>query len=147
MPEVTSLRIRAFIPADYAAARALWERTAGVGLNESDSEAAIASFLDRNPGQSAVATTANGELIGAVLCGHDGRRGYLHHLAVDETYRGQGGARNLIEFCFARLAADGIPRCNIFVYEENGEGTKFWLHNGWYEATWLTLQKRVEAGE
>lgn len=140
------LRIRAFVSSDYAAARALWERTEGLGLNESDTETAVAMFLDRNPGHSAVATTASGEIIGAVLCGHDGRRGGLHHLAVDEAHRGRGIGRSLVEFCFARLAADGIPRCNIFVYEENRDGTKFWLHNGWHEATWKTLQKRVESG-
>ena len=143
MPSSSTIRIRPFVAADYHRARALWERTEGMGLNESDTEACVESFLRRNPGLSAIATTADDELVGAVLCGHDGRRGYLHHLAVAPAYRGQGIGKALVEFCFARLAAAGIPRCNVFVYEDNGDGTKFWLHNGWNEVTWKTLQKRI----
>jgi N-acetylglutamate synthase len=139
----TDPRIRPFARDDYAAACRLWERTPGVGLNESDTKEAVVRFLERNPGLSAVLPGAGGELIGAVLCGHDGRRGYLHHLAVDEAHRHQGIARALVDYCFARLAADGIPRCNIFVYDENGDGMAFWLYNGWAEVTWKTLQKRV----
>jgi putative acetyltransferase len=143
MRAALDIGIRVFDAADYRAARALWERTAGLGLNESDSEAAVARFLRRNPGFSAVATTPDGAVIGAVLCGHDGRRGFLHHLAVAEAYRGRGVGKRLVEFCFARLAAEAIPRCNVFVYEDNGEGIAFWLHNGWNEVTWKTLQKRL----
>jgi len=138
------IRIRVFEPDDYAAACQLWARTPGIGLNESDGEEAVAKFLARNPGSSFVATAPDGALVGAVLCGHDGRRGYLHHLAVDEAHRGRGLARELVARCFARLASDGIPRCNIFVYEDNGSGTAFWLHGGWAEVTWKTLQKRVD---
>jgi putative acetyltransferase len=143
MSRTTTVSIRAFAAADTPRARELWERTEGIGLNESDTDAAIASFLARNPGLSAVATGADGELLGAVLCGHDGRRGFLHHLAVARAHRRTGLGRRLVEFCFAGLAAEGIPRCNVFVYEDNGEGTKFWLHNGWVEASWKTLQKRI----
>src|SRR5262245_42122072 len=138
------IQIRPFVAADYPRARALWERTEGMGLNESDSEECVVSFLRRNPGCSAIAAAPNDELVGAVLCGHDGRRGFLHHLAVAPQYRGQGVGRALVDFCFARLAAANIPRCNVFVYEDNGEGTTFWLHNGWNEVTWKTLQKRIE---
>lgn len=145
MSHPTETLIRAFVAADYVRARELWERTEGMGLNESDTEAAIGKFLERNAGFSAIATTADGQVIGAVLCGHDGRRGLLHHLAIASAHRGRGIGRQLVDFCFARLAEAGIPRCNIYVYEENGEGTKFWLHNGWYEVTWKTLQKRVSA--
>ncbi len=144
MLSAPAFRIRAFVEADYQRARELWGRTEGMGLNESDTESAVASFLRRNPGLSAIATTPEGEVIGAVLCGHDGRRGFLNHLAVAPAHRGQGIGNSLVEFCFAGLAAEGIPRCNVFVYEENGQGTEFWLHNGWYEATWKTLQKRVQ---
>jgi N-acetylglutamate synthase len=144
MPSTIPIELRGFVAADYPRARELWERTEGIGLNESDTQAAVERFLERNPGLSAVATAPDGAVVGAVLCGHDGRRGYLHHLAVAAGHRGQGLGRQLVEFCFARLAAAGIPRCNIFVYEENGQGMGFWLHHGWREATWKTLQKRVE---
>ena len=143
MSSSTTIRIRHFVADDYHRARELWEQTEGMGLNEADTEAAIASYSDRNPGFSAVAAAHDGEVVGAVLCGHDGRRGFLDHLAIAPAHRGTGIGRGLVEFCFARLAAAGIPRCNVFVYEENGEGIRFFLHNGWYEASWKTLQKRV----
>ncbi len=147
MADVPTPQLRPFLASDIAAARALWERSEGIGLNESDSEEAIARFLLRNPGMSAVATSEGGELLGAVLCGHDGRRGYLHHLAVADSQRRRGLGRQLVGYCFERLAAEGIPRCNIFVYDDNRAGLDFWLHDGWREASWKTLQKRVPTAE
>jgi len=145
------------VAADYASAIALWQRTEGMGLGESDTEAAIGAFLARNPGCSAIALIGapsrlgrpyalmpTGEAAGVVLCGHDGRRGYLHHLAVAPGYRGRGLAKALIAFCFARLAEVAIQKCNIYVYRENEPGVAFWRHNGWAEPTWKVFQKRVE---
>jgi N-acetylglutamate synthase len=137
--------IRTMVAADYPRAIDLWQRTEGIGLSESDTETAIGAFLARNPGLSALATARSGEVVGFVLCGHDGRRGYLHHLAVALPHRGRGVARALIDFCFARLAAAGIEKCNIFVYRENEDGVAFWRHNGWAEPTWKLFQKRIEA--
>ncbi len=116
---------------DYEAVRALWEQSEGVGLNESDTPEAIALFLKRNPGLSLVACNSDGLVVGAVLCGHDGRRGYLHHLAVSRPYRHQGLGRRLVTECLARLRAQGIPKCNIFLYANNEAGRAFWLREGW----------------
>ena len=66
-----------------------------------------------------------------MLCGHDGRRGYLHHLAVDSAHRGTGLGRALVDRCHSALAAIGIGRCNIFVFGENEEGKGFWTKTGW----------------
>jgi ribosomal protein S18 acetylase RimI-like enzyme len=123
--------VRAMTPGDYPAAVALWRVTPGIGLNDADTEPNVVSFLARNPGLSAVAFTASGELAGAVLCGHDGRRGYLHHLAVALSSRRQGVARSLIEHAFAGLRALGIQKCNVFLYADNHEGRAFWTKNGW----------------
>src|SRR5687768_16973306 len=95
---------------DYAAVAALWRRTEGVGLNESDAEEPVVAFLRRNPGMSSVAVSAGGAVIGAVLCGTDGRRGYLHHLAVEHAERKRGVAARLVARCFGELAAAGIPK-------------------------------------
>ena len=73
---------------------------------------------------------ASGTVIAAVLCGHDGRRGYLHHLAVDAGHRRQGLGRALVERCLARLAVAGIPKCNIFLFNDNAEGRRFWESSG-----------------
>jgi putative acetyltransferase len=130
---------------DYGQAAVLWQQTEGIGLDESDTEEAVRSYLERNPGISAVAVDEDGQIIGTVLCGHEGRRGYLHHLAVARGHRRQGMARRLLDFCFARLAEAGIPRCTIFLYEENVEGEAFWRHNGWTLRHWKILQKDVGA--
>jgi len=127
---------------DYDAVLTLWKHTEGVGLNESDSRENVASYLQRNPGLSFVAQTDAGEIIGAVLGGHDGRRGYLHHLAVAREWRGQGLGRALVEACLTGLKREGITRCNIFVYAANEAGQAFWKHFGWQpRAELLVLQK------
>jgi putative acetyltransferase len=141
------ITVREFVAAVYSAALALWEGMEGVGLNESDTEPAVGRFLERNPGMSAVAVDGEGRVVGAVLCGHDGRRGYLHHLAVARERRRGGAARAMLGHCFARLAAEGIPKCNIYLYANNAAGQAFWLHNGWQVREELRLvQKGVPAG-
>ncbi len=115
---------------DYGAVIALWRRTEGVGLNESDTRRAIAVYLRRNPRLSFVAEQ-DGQIIGAVLCGHDGRRGYLHHLAVAKRHRRCGIGRRLVDACLAKLREAGIPKCNIFIFADNAQGMKFWAHTGW----------------
>lgn len=129
--EMTSAtKLRTFRIGDYKEVLRLWKQTEGVGLNESDTRQAIASFLRRNPGLSFVAVQ-RGKVIGAVLCGHDGRRGYLHHLAVARRYRAQGIGLKLVESCLAKLRAADIHKCNIFVYAGHAAGMSFWKHNGW----------------
>jgi N-acetylglutamate synthase len=124
------VHLRAFRLADYPAVLALWRRSEGLGLNESDSREAISAYLRRNPRLSLVAER-NGRLVGALLGGHDGRRGYLHHLAVARRQRRLGVGRRLVEECLARLARLGIPRVNIFVYADNAAGRRFWRRTGW----------------
>lgn len=131
---------------DYAAVRSLWEQSEGVGLNESDTPEAIALFLRRNPGLSLVACDSDGRIVGAVLCGHDGRRGYLHHLAVSRPHRGQGLGRRLVAECLARLRAQDIPKCNIFLYADNDAGRAFWLREGWAAREDLVVLQRGSCG-
>jgi ribosomal protein S18 acetylase RimI-like enzyme len=146
-PEVSGIfcSVRAMTAADYLPVLALWQRSDGVGLGESDTAQAVAAFLARNPGLSAVAESSAGEIVGAVLCGHDGRRGYLHHLAVSQAYRRQGIAGRLVRFCFSGLAREKIVKCNIFVLRENAASIAFWTHNSWVAPPWQIMQKRVEA--
>jgi putative acetyltransferase len=131
--------------ADYPRVFALWQRSDGVGLGESDSAEAIAAFLERNPDLSAVAESTAGEIVGAVLCGHDGRRGFLHHLAVSRAHRRRDIARRLVEYCFSGLAREKIVKCNVFVLRESAESIAFWTHNGWVAPPWQMMQKRVGA--
>jgi N-acetylglutamate synthase len=122
--------VRHFRIEDFDAVVALWRRTEGVGLNESDTRRAIAAYLRRNPRLSFVAEK-DARIIGAVLCGHDGRRGYLHHLAVAKRHRKRGIGRQFVNACLAKLRKAGIQRCNIFIYADNAAGMKFWAHAGW----------------
>lgn len=138
------IHIRAFTAGDYEAAYRLWSSIEGLGLNESDTPEAIRAFLDRNPGFSAVAIDPSGAIVGTILCGHNGRAGSINHLAVAHAHRRQGLGARLVEYAFARLAEADIPRCNIFVYNDNHGGNDFWLKAGWNDpTTWRVLQKRV----
>jgi putative acetyltransferase len=145
MKKPPSIRLRAFELRDYEKVRGLWEGMPGIGLNESDTRPAIALFLRRNRGFSLVAT-AGGILVGAVLCGHDGRRGYLHHLAVLQEWRRRGTGRRMVEACLERLAAAGIPKCNIFLFADNTRGRAFWRRNGWMVREDLKVMQRPTRG-
>lgn len=134
--ETTTLRpLRA---GDYDAVLRLWRRCQGIGLGASDTRSAILAYLRRNPGFSFVAQK-RGKVIGAILGGHDGRRGYLHHLAVAERYRRAGVGRQLVHTCLNRLRQAGVQKCNIFVFADNREGMKFWASAGWSERPDLRL--------
>lgn len=122
--------LREFTAKDIPAALELWAKTEGIGLNESDTPEALKAFLSRNPSLSRVAEY-DGRLIGALLCGHDGRRGYLHHLAVEKANRCQGIGRALVKACINSLQNEGILKCNLFLYTSNIEGRAFWLRSGW----------------
>lgn len=120
-----AVEIRVFTAADTPQALILWRSCEGIGLSSADEPQRIAGYLARNPGMSFAAWDGD-TLVGAVLCGHDGRRGYLHHLAVDRTYRGQGIGRALVDRCHATLRAQDIDKVHIFVYRENEAALTFW---------------------
>ncbi len=136
--------LRTMKPADYETVLALWRASEGIGLNESDARRPIALYLKRNRNLSLVAEV-NGQIVGAVLCGHDGRRGYLHHLAVARGYRRHGIGRALVAECLARLNAAGIPKCNIFLFATNAAGRVFWLREGWSARKELLLLQKPTA--
>jgi len=136
--------IRIMKPEDIPAVLALWRSTPGVGLNESDTPERLTAYLQRNPGQSFVATESK-NIIGAVLCGNDGRRGSLNHLAVAAKWRRNGIGTALVERCLMTLEAQGIVKCNIFVYANNQAGQEFWARNGWKIRPDLLLLQKVLA--
>lgn len=146
MPSISSVRLRSFRIGDYDEVHAIWRKAEGVGLNESDSRKAVGLFLKRNPGLSQVAVH-EGRVIAAVLCGHDGRRGYLHHLAVVRKWRRNGLGRTLVATCLERLRKAGIPKCNLFLYASNRTGRVFWSRLGWSVRTELRLVQRATAAD
>ena len=132
-------RLRDLRPQDYAAATALWNSAPGVRTSESPEE--FSRILARNPGLGCAAEM-NGELIGAVLACHDGRRGYLYHLAVADSHRSLGIGRDMVERCLQRLKALGIERCSIHLIVDNAQGAAFWQRIGWRERTDLKVMCR-----
>ena len=124
-------QIRKMTARDYNAVISLWQDMPGIGLDEDcDSRPGIARYLKRNPGLSFVACCGD-EIVGAVLSGHDCRRGYLHHLAVAIPHRKLGLGNELVARCLRALAGCHIPKCNIFLLQSNVKGRAFWLHKGW----------------
>lgn len=120
-----SLRLREFAAGDIPAARLLWLDTPGVGLSAADEPPAIAQFLDRNPGTSFVAMS-EGRVVGTILCGHDGRRGLIHHLVCASSLRRQGIGRQLLHCGLQALREAGIDKCHLLVFRSNAEGLAFW---------------------
>lgn len=116
--------------ADYEGAIALWNDVEGVEISEGDAREEIAQYLKRNPGLSRV-VEADGKIVGVALCGHDGRRGWIYHLAVAKTYRRQKVGKLLLDDCVAGLREAGLKRAIILVAGDNPAGHQFWLRNGW----------------
>ena len=123
--EIIPLRIE-----DYDEAVGLWHAVEGLQLRTVDSRDGIARYLERNPGCS-FAARVRGVLVGTALCGHDGRRGYLHHLAVAPEHRRYGVATALVECCLDALERRGIAKCLAFVIADNTSGLSFWTRIGW----------------
>jgi ribosomal protein S18 acetylase RimI-like enzyme len=121
---------REFVIDDYEEAVAVWNLAEGVEVAEGDSKEEIRAYLLRNPGLSRVAED-NGTIVGAVLCGHDGRRGLIYHLAVAPAYYGKGIGKLLVQECVTRLRAAGIVRALILVAHDNSGAHSFWLRVGW----------------
>jgi N-acetylglutamate synthase len=143
----TTIAVSPMTIGDYDAVVALWQATEGIGFDErSDSREGIVSYLGRNPGFSHVAR-AEGRIVGAVLCGHDGRRGYLHHLAVASQWRRKGIGRQLVDACLAKLTSLDIPKCNIFLFAHNELGAIFWKQIGWNGRPDLKVLQRTTTAE
>jgi len=115
---------------DYTAVYELWQCCDGLGGLENQEQ--FVRFLERNPGLS-VTVKDDETIVAALMCGHDGRRGYLYHLAVHPDSRRRGLARLMINNCLSKLKDLQIQRCTIFIKKDNARGLQFWLHNGWWQ--------------
>lgn len=114
----------------YDVVSALWKHIEGIGLSSADSEESISSFLKKNPGLSFVACES-ARIVGTILCGQDGRRGYIYHLAVHPDFRRRGLGRKLVQRCLDALQEAGINKCHLFVFQNNLTGMAFWKSVGW----------------
>ena len=119
----------------------LWNVTEGLILMYSDNAADLARYYADNPDMCHLAIR-DGQIVGTALCGHDGRRGYLHHLAVASRHRSQGIGRALVDVCLSKLTAAGIQQYNLFIVDDNDAGRRFWADKGWSEWSNIRLKSK-----
>ena len=122
--------IRIMTIEDYDKVYDLWINTPGMGLNTTDdSREGIDKYLKRNPNTCFVAET-DGKIIGVIMAGHDGRRGYIHHTAVLPDFRRGGVARALVDAAMSALEKEGIHKVALVAFKTNETGNGFWEHIG-----------------
>ena len=144
--------IRPMFASDYDKLRELWLATPGMGLNNlDDSREGIAKYLARNPRTSFVATQMGFDITGAIMCGHDGRRGYIYHTCVRADRQGEGVGRALVEAALDALKAEGIHKAALVVFDRNERGNAFWEKLGFtpredlvYRNRTLTEMERID---
>lgn len=140
---MTEVTLRPMTLDDYDVVYPLWLSTPGLGVTEADSREGLSAFLLRNPEFSWVAVSNESTIVGTVLCGHDGRRGFLYHLVVVPEWRNRGVAQRLVANCLSRLHSIGIQKCNLFMFRDNELGAGFWANNGWCFRNDLSILQRL----
>ena len=136
------VNIRVMTINDYDGVYDLWINTPGMGLNTTDdSREGIAMYLRRNPTTSFVAE-CEGTIIGVIMAGHDGRRGYIHHTAVLPTYRNQGIAKKLVDSAMSALDEEGINKVALVAFKKNELGNDFWENRGFTDREDLVYRNK-----
>ena len=139
---IMAIDIRIMSITDYDGVYNLWINTPGMGLNSTDdSREGIEKYLKRNPTSSFVAE-CEGIIIGVIMAGHDGRRGYIHHTAVLPTYRNQGVAKRLVDCAIAALDNEGINKVGLVVFKKNDIGNGFWENIGFVDRDDLVYRNK-----
>ena len=125
------MNIREMKIEDYDKVFALWKTIKGFGIRSvDDSREGIERFLKWNPGLSVVAEE-NGKIVGAILCGSDGRRGCLYHVCVHKEYRRQGIGKTMVVWCMEKLKELQINKVSLIAFTQNDIGNAFWKEIGW----------------
>lgn len=125
--------IRVMTIDDYDEVYALWTKIRGFGLRSvDDSRGGVERFLKRNPTTSVVAVR-DGKIVGSILCGHDGRRGCLYHVCVDEAYRRHGLGKSMVVAAMEALKKEDINKVCLIAFTQNDIGNAFWNTIGWTE--------------
>jgi ribosomal protein S18 acetylase RimI-like enzyme len=138
---VVEMIIRQMTINDYEELLRLWENTPGIGVSEADSRENIERFLNRNSCFNMVCQIDN-RIVATVLCGYDGRRGYIYHVAVDNKYRLRGIGLALVDEVLKRLRTEGVDKCHLFVFSDNYPAQDFWSNTGWEQRDDLLIYSR-----
>ena len=127
---INKMKIRKMLPDDYENIYDLWINTPGMGLNDiDDSREGIEKYLRRNP-ETCFVGEKDGKIIGVILSGHDGRRGYIHHSAVSVTERNNRIGSCLVQHAMTALKSEGINKVALIVFARNENGNNFWEKQG-----------------
>ncbi|MCR4727580.1 MAG: GNAT family N-acetyltransferase [Lachnospiraceae bacterium] len=126
-----NITIRTMTIEDYDSVNALWHTINGFAIRSvDDSREGVERFLKRNPTTSVVAEI-DGKIVGAILCGHDGRRGCLYHVCVQKDYRRKGVGKAMVVFCMEALKKERINKVSLIAFTKNDIGNAFWNSIGW----------------
>ncbi len=123
------MTVRAMTINDYDEVFEMWQTTSKRALSNADSREQIDRYLKRNEGMSQVAVI-DGKIVGTVLAGHDGRRGFIHHMAVRPEFRRHHIGHALAEKAIEMIKNEGIDKTHIFCYQNNELGQSFWRDFG-----------------
>ncbi|MDD4496468.1 MAG: GNAT family N-acetyltransferase [Eubacteriales bacterium] len=138
------MNIRKMTISDYSGVYQLWTNTPGMGLNNlNDSYDGIERYLKRNPTTCFVAVSGDEEIIGVILCGHDGRRGFIHHTAVKASERKQGIGSALVNAALQALQDEGIVKVALVVFTKNEIGNDFWEQRGFISRKDLNYRNKT----
>ena len=123
--------VRTMTIEDYEGVSALWKTINGFAIRSvDDSREGVEAFLRRNPTTSVVAEE-DGRIVGAILCGHDGRRGCLYHVCVHKDYRRHGIGKAMVVKCMQELKNERINKVSLIAFTKNDIGNAFWNCIGW----------------
>ncbi len=127
---------------DYCSIVELWKTADGVRLRDADSREGIEKYLSRNPGLSFVADDA-GKIVGTIMAGHDGKRGYIQHLSVASAQRRRGIGKELVRCCLDALKQQGILKSHLMILVENDVAKQFWSSLGWVDRVDIRLYSYI----
>lgn len=123
--------VRTMTIEDYDAVHSLWMTIKGFAIRSiDDSREGVERFLRRNPSTSVVAVE-DGKIVGAILCGHDGRRGCLYHVCVNPEYRLRGFGKEMVTYAMQKLHEEKISKVSLIAFTANDIGNAFWKSVGW----------------
>ena len=138
------MKIRKMNIDDYEKLYDLWLSCKGMGLNSvDDSREGISRFLKRNPNTCFVAETEKNHIVGAIMAGSDGRRGYIYHTAVHPDFRKRGIGSELVQAVTDQLKSMAIAKAALVVFGSNIRGNAFWEKQGFTERTDLMYRDKV----
>lgn len=126
-----TIEIRRMTASDYEQVYELWMSISGLGIRSiDDSKEGVERFIKRNPTTSMVAV-CDRQIVGAILCGHDGRRACFYHVCVRESHRKQGIGQQMVGACLAALKEEKVNKVNLIAFTSNEVGNRFWQSLGW----------------